>query len=399
MNRKGERVKVSVIIPAYNSEQFIRICIESVVANTLDNMEIIVVDDGSTDRTADICREYAEKFDNVSVIHQKNGGQNNARLAGVCAAQGDYIGFVDSDDWVEPTMYSFLWQEAVQSAADIVCCGCIYEKGNYKEIRYNLLSEGVYEEKQILEEVLPYVLAFGSDYGQARLIEPHLCDKLFRRNLILHELQTVDRRIMWGEDALVTFKCIAEAKRIAVVRQAPYHYRIHADSVSRKSNEKALSSYPILLKNLLEYCEEKRLSINQVKWYAITAARDMLKIGLNIKSCKFWQFPYKDFKKGTSIVLYGAGDLGRCYYMQVSKKKYFSDVIWTDSNIEKTKKDGRIYRVDEALEKHYDFIIIAVESKTTAEEIKKILVEKDVAIDQIYWKEPEWMENTFTFCI
>lgn len=346
MNQDDRNIDVSVVIPAYNSEHFIRECVESVIDNTLKNIEIILVDDGSTDKTAVICKEYAEKFDSVICICQNNMGQNAARLKGVLSAKGKYIGFVDSDDWIDPEMYSVLWQKAYECDADVVCCGCIYERKRSNKIQYNVLTEGVYDRERIAEQILPYVLAFGSDYAKDRLIEPHLCDKLFKRELILKELQEVDKRIIWGEDAFVTLRCISNAKRIAVIKWAPYHYRIHNDSISLEVNRKAISSYPILLENILDYCQERKLKTEQLKWYGITAARDMLRIGLGIQNHKFWLFPYADFEKGICIILYGAGMMGCCYYEQVIKNNYFSSVIWTDSNCEKARQDERICTVE-----------------------------------------------------
>ena len=94
-------VKVSIIVPAYNSEHYLQECIDSILNSTLQEIEIILVDDGSTDQTAQICDIYGEKFDRIRVIHQENKGQNAARLTGIVAANGDYIGFVDSDDWID----------------------------------------------------------------------------------------------------------------------------------------------------------------------------------------------------------------------------------------------------------------------------------------------------------
>ena len=186
-------VKVSVIVPAYNSEQYIQVCIDSILKSTLEDMEIILVDDGSTDRTAQICDSYAEQYNNIHVIHQENKGQNAARLAGTLAANGDYIGFVDSDDWIEPKMYEELWQQAYRQNADMVCCGCIYEKAKHQEIKYNVLHEGVYDREAILQEILPKVISFGSNYTKDRVIEPHLVDKLFKKELIQQELICVNQ--------------------------------------------------------------------------------------------------------------------------------------------------------------------------------------------------------------
>lgn len=390
-------VKVSVIVPAYNSERYLKECVDSILNSTLQDIEIILVDDSSTDQTPELCDSYARKFDKIRVIHQENKGQNAARLAGTTIANGDYIGFVDSDDWIDPKMYEELWQQAYIQNADMVCCGCIYERGKYQEVRYNALKKGVYNKKEILQKVLPYVLSFGSDYTKDRIIEPHLVDKLFQRNLILQELLDWNQSIFWGEDALITFKCVAKADIIVVVESVPYHYRIHQESILRRQDKRAICSYPSLLNELLDFCNKNDICTKQVQWYGITAMRDMLRIGLNVPSSKFWQFPYNDFEKGQHIVLYGAGDVGRCYYNQLKISGYFTEVIWTDSNAQKLNSDIYICKTDEALKKEYDKVVIAVEKEYIAMEIKQQLFQKFIPLEKIYWKEPDCIPDTFTF--
>lgn len=391
------KIKVSIIVPAYNSEHYLRECIDSILNSTLQEIEIILVDDGSIDQTAQICDAYAEKFNKIRVIHQDNKGQNAARLAGTMAANGEYVGFVDSDDWIDPKMYEELWQQAYIQNADIVCCGCIYEKGKYQEIRYNTLKEGAYNKKEILQQALSYVLCFGSDYTKDRIIEPHLVDKLFKRNLVLQELLEGDKGIFWGEDAIITFKCIAKADSMVVIKSTPYHYRIHQQSILRRQDKRAITSYPLLLNELLDFCDENEICTKQVQWYGITAVREMLRIGLNVASSKFWQFPYDDFEKRQHIILYGAGNVGRCYYNQLKISGYFAEVIWTDSNAEMLNSDICIYKIEEALKKKYDKIVIAVEKEYIAVEIKQQLLERCVPLEKLYWKEPNCVPDTFTF--
>ena len=358
-----------------------------------------MVDDGSIDHTAEICDAYAQKFNNIQVIHQENKGQNAARLAGTVIAQGDYIGFVDSDDWIEPKMYEELWQQANAKNADMVCCGCIYEKEGFQEIRYNTLQEGMYHKKKIWQEVLPNVVSFGSDYTKDRLVEPHLVDKLFKKGLILHELSGWNHAIFWGEDVLITLKCIANVDSMVVLKYAPYHYRIHQESILRKQDKRAISSYSLLLNELLDFCDKNHICKNQVQWYGITAVREMLRIGLNVSSSKYWQFPYKDFEKEQCIVIYGAGNVGVCYYNQIIRSGYFANIIWTDSDKEKVNKDNRIRRTDEALNAEYNKVIIEVEKECTAMEIKQQLLEKSIPSEKIYWTAPITVSDTFTFGI
>lgn len=114
---------VSVVVPVYNVEAYLDRCVESLVAQTLRNIEIILVDDGSTDGSPALCDEWAQKDDRIRVIHKENGGLSDARNAGVRAARADWIGFVDSDDWVEPEMYEILCRRIVEDGSDIAICG------------------------------------------------------------------------------------------------------------------------------------------------------------------------------------------------------------------------------------------------------------------------------------
>ena len=123
----------------------------------------------------------------------------------------------------------------------------------------------------------------------------------------------------------------------------------------------------------------------------------MLRIGLNVASSKFWQFPYDDFEKRQHIILYGAGNVGRCYYNQLKISGYFAEVIWTDSNAEMLNSDICIYKIEEALKKKYDKIVIAVEKEYIAVEIKQQLLERCVPLEKLYWKEPNCVPDTFTF--
>lgn len=124
--------KISIIIPVYNVEGYLHQCIDSIINQTYNNLEILLINDGSTDSSLDICNEYASKDDRIIVLNKKNGGQSSARNMGLDIATGDFIGFVDSDDWVEPNMYETLLKGAKENEADIVACGvynCDFKKG------------------------------------------------------------------------------------------------------------------------------------------------------------------------------------------------------------------------------------------------------------------------------
>ena len=119
---------ISVVVPAYNMEQYIGECVDSILAQTYRRLEVILVDDGSTDATGRICDQYAERDARVVVIHQENRGLPRSRKVGVAAARGAYVGFVDSDDWVDSNMYGYLCRELEESGAQLVTSGYIVER-------------------------------------------------------------------------------------------------------------------------------------------------------------------------------------------------------------------------------------------------------------------------------
>lgn len=162
---------ISVIIPVYNAELYLRRCIDSVLQQTYKNLEIILVDDGSTDRSGEICDSYCKENKNIRVIHKENGGTASARNSGLESARGDFIGFVDSDDCVAEDMYQSLLKY-MHADIDVTCCGrvCISPRKRYKS--YCLNSVEVFSREEALEELV-----------LLRKISSSVCTKLFRKSL------------------------------------------------------------------------------------------------------------------------------------------------------------------------------------------------------------------------
>jgi hypothetical protein len=156
---------------------------------------------------------------------------------------------------------------------------------------------------------------------------------------------------------------------------------------------RAIGSYQRLLHDLLKLAEQSDKIYGQVKYYAVTALRDMLRIGLGVNSEKFWLFPFEDFRMGHAIALYGAGNVGNCYYNQVCETGYFRRVDLYDSN----RISERVKRAAELCSEDYDEILITVESDETAQSIKRMLMERGIPEDKLYWKKPRWLRDTFCF--
>ena len=246
---------ISVIIPIYNTEKYLDKCIESIVNQTYKNLEIILVNDGSTDNSGGLCDEWAKKDDRIKVFHKPNGGLMNAWKYGVLHSIGKYIGFVDSDDWVDENMYEILLKIAVQDNTQMVLSNLVYEYGKKNRKDFHLIEGGKYSREQIEKEIFPKMIR----YRYRRGISPCRVTKLFHKDLLLNILHLCDERVSIGEDLITTFLVMSKAERISFIADFyPYHYRINPESMIRSYSETKYEKIKILhdsLKELSQECE------------------------------------------------------------------------------------------------------------------------------------------------
>ena len=150
--------RISIIVPVYKAEKYLPRCVESLLSQTYRELEIILVDDGSPDNCPEICDGYAEKDSRVKVIHKENGGVSSARNAGLEAASGDYITFVDSDDYVDGQMYEKMLSVAEEYSCDVVMCDCVKEFSDRREVYSHDIRSGFYNKEQLKNEYYPHLL-------------------------------------------------------------------------------------------------------------------------------------------------------------------------------------------------------------------------------------------------
>lgn len=211
--------KISVIVAIYNVEQYLHKCIDSILAQTYENLEIILVDDGSPDKSGAICDEYAQKDSRVKVIHKQNGGQSTARNAALDIATGEYIGFVDGDDWIEPEMYQILYSTMVNEGADIVQCGWyIVEPNGKKDCPYPDKYKKVLTSDEALDSLI--------DFPEFPL-NTSVCCKLFRKRLV-DWLRFSPVRAY--EDDEFVYKAVSLANKIVCINSPLYDYFNRAES-------------------------------------------------------------------------------------------------------------------------------------------------------------------------
>ena len=238
--------RISVIIPAYNIGPWLGRCLDSLLAQTYDDLEIIVVNDGSKDHTAAVLDDYAARFDKIKVIHKENGGVTSARLRGVAEANGDWLGFIDGDDVIEPEMYARLLENAHQYGADISHCGhqVLFPDGRIGYV-HNTGEIRSQDHLTALQDLL--------DGG---LVESGLCTKLYKRELFDGLNDWMDRSVKNNEDLLMNYYLFEKAEKSIFEDICPYHYILRQGSASyRAFNEHSLFD-PIRVRQIiLQRCE------------------------------------------------------------------------------------------------------------------------------------------------
>lgn len=222
---------LSIIVPVYNIEQYLSKCIESILEQTLENIEVILVDDGSTDNSGDICDDYARKDSRIKVIHKKNGGLVSARKAGLEVASGKYVGYVDGDDWIDKSMYQILWSEANEKDADIVICDFYEARNEIFVCKTQSVPGGIFDRGNTFD-VLIETLICQKEFFEFGLL-PCVWNKIYKRDLLTSKQFLVDNQIKLGEDAACSYPCLVAANRVVYLKeQYLYYYRIRTNSIS-----------------------------------------------------------------------------------------------------------------------------------------------------------------------
>lgn len=263
-------MKLSVIVPVYNVEKYLLECVNSIQTQTYKDLEIILVDDGSKDKSGEICDEIAASDPRVSVVHKQNGGLMAAWKTGVTYANGEYIGFVDSDDWIDEDMYSVLIESAEKDKADLVVCGLVKEYENGQQIYAgNIPKQGLYIGKEIEEKIYPVYFS-GNNYA-SRGITVNKVTKLYKREILIDLLSGLSDEISIGEDLLTTFKYLIKSKRVTILGGFyPYHYRIHNQSMIKAYSDNKYEKIESLRKELINckcdsYDFSKQINTDYIK--------------------------------------------------------------------------------------------------------------------------------------
>lgn len=361
---------ISVIVPIYNIERYVGICIESVLNQTYKNLEIILVDDGSKDKSPAICDLYATKDKRIRVIHKGNGGLVSARKTGLKNANGRFVGYVDGDDYIESTFYEQMHKVISESRADVAISGFSRDLFSKSSHLFNNIQSGIYE-KDRLQNLLAQYISYGDFYKYG--ITTYVWNKLFDRKLLEKFQMTVDNNISIGEDAAVVYPLLSSCRKIAICTDSGYHYRQREDSMLKTSKPFAdeVIGLRLLYEYLLNKIPDKEEQINDF----ILAQCIMRSGGLTDKFN-----PYKESFRNKRVVILSAGTFGQQLVKRICEYNYCEIVGWLD-------EDYREYRrcclnvddINTVNKLEYDYIILATVDSALACFYKNKL--KNIGVD------------------
>ena len=377
---------VSIIVPMYNAEKFIERCLKSILDQSYEDIEVIVINDGSTDGSFEHAKNLTAHDERVRIVNQDNHGLVYSRKRGIELAQGEYVLFVDSDDYIDHDMVENLVEIARKNSANAVLSGAFLEieDSTVNRTVHNFTDDGIYEGKELC--ALQDKLFCAEDYCTMAVL-PYLWNKLWRISAIREHVLACDENIRVGEDVAIGFPALLTADKIVVTNKAYYHYMQYSDSMMRGGNsEDAEYDNAVRLRDyLVKRCSDigaskstiegiERLFTNQLYTRCYGKANE----AAGSKGLAGFIADIPD-----NLVIYGAGELGKAVYKYASGRCKVK--AWVDGSFSYCQSLGYdVISPDEYDADAEDIVVIAVFSRRAVEAIGQMLLDKGCSSDRIY---------------
>ncbi len=341
MKKAHDNPVISVIVPVYNIEAYIGTCLESIINQTYKYLEIILVDDGSSDSSGRIYDKYAKNDKRIKVIHKQNGGLVSARKSGMIEASGEYATYVDGD----------------------------------------------YEDKEL--ETIYRCMVYNGRFFE-RGIQPHVDNCLYKTSILLKSQIKVPDEIRVGEDAACLYPAMLDAKRIVIINKSYYHYVMRENSIMGVNDNHELERYKILYTHLKKsfqmYPAYSDRLLEQLQYFMVYVL--LLKEIDVLQNKEYPLFPYENMNLKAKVIVCGRGRFGKEYVNYLLQSRILEVGLWADSS-EKDKIQNYI------MKEHYDYVIVAVLLKEIADEIIATLHEIGIENEKIRYIKEENIKNVF----
>ena len=377
---------ISIIVPVYNALPYLDQCIRSILGQTFRNIEIILVDDGSTDGSGQLCDLFQQMDRRIRVLHQKNNGSVSARKVGLKIANGNYIGFVDADDYIEADMFDRLSSIMKEFDVDFVHSGMITDDKkicNYEEgiVELTVIDRAEYINTHVF---MPQTISYA------------LWSKLFKSEIIKEAYMQLPDEQSFGEDLLCLCSYIMKSRRFYMMKDAFYHYRVYDGSLSHMEWMELCIEESKLYSQIISFMKRNGLvskcGESVKERYKRRIVQAMTADSSNGIRALHYLMPDSVIQnlKGKKVVLYGAGAVGKDFYSQITRENDCELIAWVDG-----KHYGRINLIEverpEILKSvEYDIILLAVNDERIASDIKQELMVmgiRDIE-SKILWEKP-----------
>lgn len=389
--------RISIIVPIYNVGSYLEQCIESILGQTYPYIDVILVDDGSTDNSGKVCDNYAQCNDNIRVIHKENGGLIRARYTGLCSASTEYVLFVDGDDWIiRDTCLQFM-EVANRYSPDIVISGWTeYWSDNHYRLHMDIgYEEGFYNREDIRNKIL------GTMLWDEKINKPGIGSavwgKLLKREQMIAQYERLkNQSFFYGEDTAVIYPYILNSNNAYIAHRADYFYRqkTETEHVKTFSGDNFFRDICTLYYYLRDQFKDVHVLLKQLDFYYMSIANRRRRSYFNKEYFAAYLFPFDQVRKGASIAIYGAGKVGKHFYGQLEQTGYCILELWVDMNVRQY-HEVKVYPIESILEHEVDYIIIANSSLEMSQKIKENLIVMGVDKQKIIMgcREPLMLEG------
>ena len=385
---------LSVIVPVYNCEKTITKCVKSIINQDYKNLELLLIDDGSTDDSAQVCKSLALDDERIRFFTGPNIGAIGARKKGFDLSKGEAVTFVDADDWIESGMYTFLMSIYEQNDVDLVTSGyCTESKDKINQI-IDSVPEGLYLRNEIYSSVVPYMMH--DEMSNLPGITQPLVNKIFKKSKLENILKNSEDTVI-SDDAKVTYVMILEADSIYITHNIWYHYIMNENSKTHRHKIEMFEGIRRFM-TIMESYYEKYGVLNVMRSQLEAYVRSLLDMAIRntyeieIKNTNL-VFPYEYVERGSRIVIHGAGNVGKSYWQYVKDGNYVKVIGWVDAK-ESVWIDTPNYRIESpknVINMEFDYIVIAIYQESIANEIRNEYIKLGVEPNKILWVEPKYL--------
>ena len=327
---------ISIVVPIYNSEKYLTKCIQSICNQTYQELQIILVNDGSIDNSINICNKFSEVDNRIVVINTENKGAVSARKKGMSYATGKYATIIDSDDWLESDMIEKLHSEITTQRVELAMCGRYEEYGTYQKEVYQGISPGRYDKKSLRKDVYPNMIANQGAFFEWGIF-PSIWDKLVLTDKLKKHIDNVDDDLPLGNDAVCVYPMLLDTDSIFIIDECLYHYRQTTGSIvhSIYGNNKLTDGFRLLYKNGIEqlnrYSNESDMNRQWLIYLMFLLLPRIYAISDRLDKNETL-FPFDKVKRNNKIAIYGLGLFGRQVVDFINRTSFCELVIGIDRN-------------------------------------------------------------------